>query len=1196
MTKTQSFPLDSKVETEKFDIIHSGDDIRFSKKNSALYKGALSNLFSTSGDGIPTVNGNDLSVSGTYGSISVSGLSNTISADYILKESVKLADIGSGAEIISRYATEDYIYTAYKLTSNYYLEKRNWSNTLISTLGPFTTPICISQNVAKLIKQNSLTFSSNVATVSVSICNIDTGTVEATYSKTLGKNTSSTSYDASYDFTYGGEINNAYYADANNFVFGSNQSSQLNSWSFIRKSGTSYFFPYMGCVDAFGNITGEPFPINATLFSFSGSYITTVSHLSATPNLATFVNSNIRRKYALVMDNASIKWLNQIRTSNSSMATDSTYSTDLSTYILGDGETAYNISNYPGTPAPDGILVYRAASTSIAGNNEYNYANGSSVFSYPIGKDDTEYVQNWAQGWCYGYKYSSDLVKIRTACATDYKAAATSTYNGGSWIVVNDIEMAPGSNRNTGSTISNSNYDYAFGECVFTNIAKNKGTVFDYGPGWCKTFWQQRLLGQAVYQSAITGTDSNTYCAEVQLNAVSVPKFVEMDFANNEYKFTPLDFISSGKSYTNIGTTIMRSQTTLLRKDSTTLLMTSETDDATYTASCNSTYGSFTSSNMTVTADKYWIRKCISESEVIDNEYNWPKWYYSISSENLISGIPHTEKYNSLVSLSYYSGLPMALSFNKCLLGAPNTEAESPLRYNVDGNDYYITFDDMAYHIVKTTSNDNAEDIYIKKVADYEYATNILDEYNFIRESRDGNLSWIRAYNPYANSHYLNKSLIINTVASLPADGGAMNDIWYQAAGHNPNLLDEDISTSFLLPAITISLYVSSEDLLDFDASVIKGNNPILLPDLDNLFDNDELDVYYTHTLDSTDITYKYTINGNEIRSFNTNMENNTWWITSYVIIFPIGCGAVITGWNYLSPTIYLNGNYSVKLYQNNNTTFLGYNMATATYYGSNIFTIYGSSYSYDKQAIYYVGGTNTNVSNEFVCYVLGLEFLANSGTEAYFYSKFDKCLYVFTGSNTVQQSNSLALLGNPIDSAYSTVDQSLYILTDAGELYVITPTSSWLEEVGTDYTYLVTTGSGCAVVGDNGWKMFNYKSGDVEPIEILTAPFGDYSILYNFGIQDIILFDDAANNADNDVEVTLKFVSKNDNKIDTEEKKINIKPKDWKDSHYRIRVNPKNPSGTYFQLGISSNDLIHIVYMGSTFDNVGLPTAPKTK
>ena len=185
----------------------------------------------------------------------------------------------------------------------------------------------------------------------------------------------------------------------------------------------------------------------------------------------------------------------------------------------------------------------------------------------------------------------------------------------------------------------------------------------------------------------------------------------------------------------------------------------------------------------------------------------------------------------------------------------------------------------------------------------------------------------------------------------LAEDGSAYNDVWFEAAGVNVTLDDKYPYTSSLLPAMQANMYLNTDNLAEFNRNTIDGAAPIFTPDTSMLSEEDELQVYYTHTQATTDNTYKYSII-NGVKSSNSKYTDATWYATSSLIILACGLGDIYSNINYISSTIVLPGDYSARLYTSNNTAYLCYNAATQVYHSSSVFTIYSSSYYHDGQAI----------------------------------------------------------------------------------------------------------------------------------------------------------------------------------------------------------------------------------------------------
>lgn len=417
----------------------------------------------------------------------------------------------------------------------------------------------------------------------------------------------------------------------------------------------------------------------------------------------------------------------------------------------------------------------------------------------------------------------------------------------------------------------------------------------------------------------------------------------------------------------------------------------------------------------------------------------------------------------------------------------------------------------------------------------------------------------------------------------LPSDGGASNDVWLQGSGHNVNLKDNDVTVSYLLPPIEVPIYVDPTNLDKFNKEVIKKVKPLIKVNREQMFNEDAVDVYFTHTLDTTDCKYRATIKGNGEQTYNTLLDENTYWLEAQTTIFPIGLGSQVKGINYIAPTVKLPGNYSARLYTSNNTAFLGYNISSQVYYGDQVFTIYTSSFYYDGQAIYYVGGTNESTQNSFVCYAIGMDFLGNSGTEAYFYSRWEKRLYVFTGSATLQAGDSFARFGEIVDTCYSSHEQALYILFDDGHLYARTQRDSFLLDYK-DITnpHLEGTTLGCAVVGDNGWMYYSPVNGEISPLNIETSFIGDEGSLFKYSFVDCVLY-----NVKDDCELDIEFVILNG--IEQKSTKLHkaITKSEWKGRNLRIRLTPNSNSniGTSFKIIIKSDDDIAVSYISVGLD-----------
>jgi hypothetical protein len=297
------------------------------------------------------------------------------------------------------------------------------------------------------------------------------------------------------------------------------------------------------------------------------------------------------------------------------------------------------------------------------------------------------------------------------------------------------------------------------------------------------------------------------------------------------------------------------------------------------------------------------------------------------------------------------------------------------------------------------------------------------------------------------------------------------------------------------------------------------------------------------------------------------------WWITSDIQIFPLGIASHITGINYLSSNIDMSDDYSVRLYRTQNVTFPVYNPETEVYKSSNIFTIYGYNYSFDGQSVYYLGSGEDTTQNNFACYALGMKFLANSGTEAYFYSSFEKRLYLFTGSVTLHMAESLAREGEIIDSVYSSLEQILYLMTSDGNIIAKSQDDMCLiTNVDPDEYHFEVTDTGVILVSDTGYKRYRlWKTDETEwlPLEYETEFIGKNDSLLKTGALELTFYKGSGES----VELDVYFNSMNDNLTQNEVIHKKITPKDWTNTQLaKVIITPENNIAKAFQFGIKSD------------------------
>lgn len=799
-------------------------------------------------------------------------------------------------------------------------------------------------------------------------------------------------------------------------------------------------------------------------------------------------------------------------------------------------------SDFPALDKPkrlsNGVLKWQVLSTDPAFQcSFYNTYLGETTLT--VGetggaKDDWNDPQMLRTKMVYGYTADGTDIYVNSSEAGD-----NPTYG----FDVIDVSSDMGSYWKVSSV---GEFDNVFPQAyIFTNYASNRGKFYDYGPGWARATVQIRCYEHNKTTKSVYPLTSPVMLSELKDSEVN----------NKCHLLEPLNSSNISNDGKAIG------------------------DGSQYAGAEN--YIKITDKSLL--EGIYWRRHSVTAEEIASKQLlNWVYFLGDTMENGIVNDIPFVLRARGFtngaeVYVQYYAGLPVSASFNKTLITTASTEMKAfSCKGSYLGNDVICT-DPYVYFIRKLTSIDQVK---VFKLADFKFCTNLITQWNFINESRDGTFEILRGNIPYIMEGEWD---VKDVPTLLPSDGGASNDVWLQGSGHNVNLKDNDVTVSYLLPPVEVPIYVDPTNLDKFNKEVIKKVKPLIKVNREQMFNEDTVDVYFTHTLDTTDCKYRATIKGNGEQTYNTLLDENTYWLEAQTTIFPIGLGSQVKGINYIAPTVKLPGNYSARLYTSNNTAFLGYNISSQVYYGDQVFTIYTSSFYYDEQAIYYVGGTNESTQNSFVCYAIGMDFLGNSGTEAFFYSKWEKRLYVFTGSATLQAGDSFARFGEIVDTCYSSHEQALYILFDDGHLYARTQRDSFLLDCkGITNPHLEGTTLGCAVVGDNGWMYYSPVNGEISPLNIETSFIGDEGSLFKYSFVDCVLY-----NVKDDCELDIEFVVLNGIEQKSTVLHKAITKSEWKGRNLRIRLTPNSNSniGTSFKVRIKSNDDIAVSYISVGLD-----------
>ena len=727
-------------------------------------------------------------------------------------------------------------------------------------------------------------------------------------------------------------------------------------------------------------------------------------------------------------------------------------------------------------------------------------------------------------------------------------------------------------------TIQNGCNPFPYCWTIFNRVS-SKGKYWDYGPGWSKAYLRDFYIGGFNYSGD--------------------------NYKRTIYEVFPLSIISFGINSTNskVVTPLDPANFILDENIATNFdIVPSETKPYAYSKAWYCRSPTWTETHPPYVRIHTW------NDEVYKSGMVWTDF---IGADNLpnhtvLDTIPFCVNIDSAFDIreQYFNDNYMSTSSKGTLINSASIKDTNPPFYHQATDNVLNMFDNgTIYRISKSVLIGSTT---LEKMADYLYRTNTLIGNNLFVDSKDS-FYGIKGFRAFNGTEVIN--LHDFSEFSCPSDNTNTdgNSVYYSASGYNVNMTDyEDRSTSYLLPAFQLPLIINSEEVENFTFQLVDNKKELTKPILAGFFEaNEEVDHFYNHSLNSTSIEYQTTkklpyspANDEEvtygIETYDKDKEGQVWWITSDIQIFPLGIGTKITGKNYLNSTVELGDNYTVRLYRNNNTTFVNFNPNTSVYKGSTIFTIYGYNYSFDGQAIYYLGSGDDTTQMSFACYALGMKFLANSGTEAYFYSTFEKRIYLFTGSVTLQAADLLSREGNIIDSLYSSLEQTLYLLTDEGNLIARTQNDMMMIPVGTDYS-LEGTDTGLVLSGD--WKYLRYrlyKTDETvfESLEYETEYLGKNDSLFKVSSIDITLF----RYTDDPVSGNLLFSIINDKDRVNENLKFVINKKDWSNSSLiKVRLVPNNNVMKAMKLNITSPNYISVANVCLNIDEVSQNTnAPK--
>ena len=677
------------------------------------------------------------------------------------------------------------------------------------------------------------------------------------------------------------------------------------------------------------------------------------------------------------------------------------------------------------------------------------------------------------------------------------------------------------------------------------NRGDSKGRYWDYGPGWAKCYFRQGIIKQQYSGSAYHRAFAEEYptcIISFGLSSLSSSNAVRIEYLD------PITLVSgSGK-----------------------------------------------------TNDRYKIPGWVNDNQQSGRYYKYHNindnnshiWVNFIGADNLaehtiLLAIPFNVDVVPQLNIKdqYYAGQYMSTSMKGTLLTSASAQKKADSMIFIQSATEAGLYSNGLVMKGKASGT-----VKLSKIADYIYRTNTITGNNLFIDSKDSFYGQ-RGFIPYNGEEVISLNDATGLYSPIDDTDTDGNDTYYTASGYNINMTDmKNRAVSYLLPAATIPLTVNSEQVENFSYQLASNKKEITRPLLYNQFtykDIEGVDHFYTHSLDTTSIEYQTTkimessasgdIAYYGISTYDNTKTGQVWYITADTFYYPMGIASIVSGINYLASSIDMTDDYTVRLYRTQNVTFPVYNPSTEVYKGSTIFTIYGYNYSFDGQSIYYLGSGDTTSESSFACYALGMQFLANSGTEAYFYSPFEKRLYLFTGSNTLQISDSLSREGNIIDSLYSSCEQILYLLTDTGNIIAKTQNDmAVIENIDTSY-HFEGTDSGMILAKDFNYSRYRlYKTDETDwlPLQFETEYLGKNNSLFKSVMISVTFFDYNSKTIEGQVYWDLMH----DNMPNRVYRDFKISAKDWDITKLKkIQFIAPDNVGKAFKFGIKSNDYISI-------------------
>lgn len=282
-------------------------------------------------------------------------------------------------------------------------------------------------------------------------------------------------------------------------------------------------------------------------------------------------------------------------------------------------------------------------------------------------------------------------------------------------------------------------------------------------------------------------------------------------------------------------------------------------------------------------------------------------------------------------------------------------------------------------------------------------------------------------------------------------------------------------------------------------------------------------------------------------------------------------------------------GNF-YPLMKENNAAIMSFYLASGIEGLQESFIIQGQFYGIINNGLYSIRyNTGVAESIDFIVSVEGLKFCGNTPYQAFFFSKTNRCLYIFNGANVLQQSQFIDIYSDIKFYKYNPATHSIFMVTDDCVLVFSSFGTFRLDVPDVEEIFLLE--NGVVFLNNVGTfmriKYYNTEDGYTKQNVILETCF------YGMNNQTVTINDClymrlfSEEHESGDIEVSAVTLSNEGKK--TERTTFKITPSDWdKETHsIYLRYQPKEQRGLGISFKINSPFKICSLSVGSIADAI---------